>query len=69
MTQIWIWGFEVPKRHPSVSIEWAVGDMDLRLSEEIWAGDTCLEISSKKAVMRLPRECAWSQRRKGCFKP
>lgn len=25
--QAWIWGFKVLKRHPSVSIEWAVGNM------------------------------------------
>lgn len=58
-------GGEVPKRHPSVSIECVAGDMGLRLREEIWAGGTGLEISSKKAVMKLLTECTWSTKRRG----
>lgn len=54
---LWISGLEVPKRHPSVSAEWTVGYGSLRLREDSWAGDTGLEGSNKKTVMRLPREC------------
>lgn len=46
-------GFEVPKRHPSVM---EAGHRSLRLREDSWAGDTSLEVSNRKTVMRLPRK-------------